>query len=170
MQDSPSTSSRRQFLQRSGTLALGVAAATALPMAHAAPRYPAGVDSSPLIYLSPLHADGRLSKCQAEIWYAHVNDALYVVTSSKSWRAKAAQRGMRTRIWVGDVGQWRSSDGAYLELPAVDLRSATETDATTQLQVLGEMGVKYSAEWGRWGPRFRDGLADGSRVMLRYWA
>jgi hypothetical protein len=41
-------------------------------------------------------------------------------------------------------------------------------DADSQTSVLDAMGDKYPLEWVIWGPRFRNGLADGSRVMLRY--
>ena len=45
-------------------------------------------------------------------------------------------------------------------------------DACAQLTGIGRaleaFGAKYADEWGSWGPRFRDGLADGSRVLLRY--
>ena len=42
------------------------------------------------------------------------------------------------------------------------------TDQDIQSSVLEIMGTKYSGEWRTWGPRFRNGLADGSRVMIRY--
>ena len=34
--------------------------------------------------------------------------------------------------------------------------------------VLQRLGKKYADEWATWGPRFRNGLASGQRVMLRY--
>jgi hypothetical protein len=33
---------------------------------------------------------------------------------------------------------------------------------------LAAFGAKYSEEWSKWEPRFRKGLADGSRVLVRY--
>lgn len=43
------------------------------------------------------------------------------------------------------------------------------TDAHLHGAVLEAMGPKYVEEgWGTWGNRFRTGLADGDRVMLRY--
>ena len=72
------------------------------------------------------------------------------------------------RIWVGDVGPWRDAGGKHKALPAVDARASLEADAAVHSQVLAVMGDKYSDEWDTWGPRFRNGLADGSRVMLKY--
>ena len=124
---------------------------------------------SELVYLSPLRSDGSLSQCQAEVWFAYVDDAIFVVTASDAWRAQAVTRGLQqTHVWVGDVGQWRSSREAYLQLPALKAQADFVRETDAQTRVLAAMGGKYSAEWGAWGPRFRNGLADGSRVMLRY--
>jgi len=41
-------------------------------------------------------------------------------------------------------------------------------DKSVEEKALQLLGDKYSMEWIVWGPRFRKGLADGSRVMLRY--
>ena len=63
------------------------------------------LSESPLVYLSPLDHNGNPSRCQAEIWFVMVQDALLVCTDSKSWRARAAATGRQhTQIWVGDVG------------------------------------------------------------------
>ena len=126
-------------------------------------------EASPLIYLTPIQSSGAESRCQAEIWFATVDGAMYVVTAAEAWRAEAVRQGLSgARIWVGDVGPWRGADGKYKALPAVDARASLEADAAVHNQVLAVMGDKYSAEWDTWGPRFRNGLADGSRVMLKY--
>ena len=124
---------------------------------------------SDLIYVSPLHADGSLSSCQAEVWYVEAGGSYYVVTASDAWRAQAVGRGLtRAQVWVGNVGQWKSAGGAYKDLPGKVAAAALESDATTRAAVLARFGEKYAAGWGTWGPRFRNGLSDGSRVMLRY--
>lgn len=125
--------------------------------------------SSQLIYLSPQKSDGSNSRCQAEIWFADVGAELFVVTARDAWRAQALRQGLPlARIWVGDVGEWGNSNGAYRQLPQLMTRGRIETESAVQQQVLAKMGTKYVSEWGRWGPRFRKGLADGSRVMLGY--
>ena len=130
---------------------------------------PQALVKSELVYLSPLRSDGTLSQCQAEVWFAYVDDAIYVVTASDAWRARAVTQGLgQTQVWVGDVGQWRSSREAYLQLPRLKAQADFVREQSAQSRVLAAMGGKYSAEWGVWGPRFRNGLADGSRVMLRY--
>ena len=158
--------SRRTLLKTS-------AAAAALPLlptiGRAGPSWRDAAEASPLIYLTPIQSSGAESRCQAEIWFASVAGAMYVVTAAEAWRAEAVRQGLSgARIWVGDVGPWRGSDGKYKALPAVDARASLEADAAVHSQVLEAMGAKYSAEWDTWGPRFRNGLADGSRVMLKY--
>ncbi|MEM7217382.1 MAG: hypothetical protein AAF515_03385 [Pseudomonadota bacterium] len=156
---------RREFLDRTRVLAV---AATAGLVAR--PSYAHHADfTSPLIYLSPVSQTGRLSSCQAEVWFQAMQDGLYVVTQGDAWRATAIDRGWQSaRIWVGDVGPWRRSSGRYKELPALTLRARRVRDPAAFAPVLARMGRKYSAEWSTWGPRFRDGLASGERVMLHY--
>ena len=155
---------RRQFL---GTLPLLTLAAPGMAETTGGSDDSELRLDSPLIYISPLKSDGSLSRCQAEVWFAEVDGALYVVTQSDAWRARAVSRGLTAaRIWVGDQGVWRR--GRYTDLPSARAEAAFEQTAETQARVLDALGDKYSAEWGRWGPRFRKGLTQRSRVMLRY--
>lgn len=147
------------------------AAAALLPMlGRAQTSWRQAAEESSLIYLTPLQSSGAESSCQAEIWFAAVEGDFYVVTEADAWRSQAIGKGLtRTRIWVGDVGMWKDSDGAYKSLPMLEASAAQETDTAVQEKVLEAMGGKYSGDgWDRWGPRFRTGLAEGSRVMLRY--
>ena len=158
--------SRRTLLKTS-------TAAAALPLlpaiGRAEPGWRAAAETSPLIYLTPIQSNGAESRCQAEIWFASLGGAMYVVTATDAWRAEAVRQGLtKARIWVGDVGTWRRAGGSYKALPMVGAAASIETDAAVQGQVLEVMGGKYSAGWDTWGPRFRNGLADGSRVMLKY--
>ena len=119
--------------------------------------------------MTPVRSDGSESRCQSEVWFARDGLSLYVVTAHDAWRAEAVRRGLlEAHIWVGDVGVWQKSDGAYRNLPMVKGAASFETDSLRHAAVLALMGRKYTDEWSTWGPRFRDGLAEGSRVMLRY--
>jgi len=128
-----------------------------------------GANSSPLIYISPLKSDGSLSRCQAEVWFLHEDGHDYVVTSNDAWRAEAVRLGLsKAKVWVGDVGRWRVSGGKYKDLPSHMATVEFETNHAVHARLLTMFGQKYADEWDTWGPRFRDGLADGSRVLLRY--
>ena len=127
------------------------------------------LEESDLVYLTPLGVDGSESRCQAEVWFVYDGAALFVVTAKDAWRARAVRQGRdRARVWVGDLGNWKRTDGAYRDLPMLEARGELVGDAATQAAVLELFADKYPISWFRWGPRFRNGLADGSRVMLRY--
>lgn len=129
----------------------------------------AALANTDLVYLSPVKRDGRDSRCQAEVWFTHQDKRLWVVTATPSWRNRALDRGLRrTRVWVGDVGQWKDAGGKHRQLPVTLATARRIADRTEQQRVLGLFGEKYTAEWLLWGPRFRNGLADGSRVLLQY--
>lgn len=151
---------RRAFIRNTSIL---TAAAFSLP------RIAMAADESQLIYLSPIKSDGALSNCQAEVWFAQDAADMYVVTAHDAWRARAVKNGLsKTQVWVGDVGPWEGSSGAYKKLPALMADASQITDASEHARVLARFGSKYTREWGTWGPRFKKGLADGSRVLLRY--
>lgn len=154
---------RRQFL--SGSLA--AAMLLAVPFRTRASEARIALTESNLIYLSPVKSSGELSSCQAEVWYAMLGPDIYVCTAADSWRARAARLGVNsTKIWVGDLGVWRRAD--YQSLPSVMATAGVETDQAKITAVLAQFGRKYATEWPTWGPRFKNGLADGSRTMLRY--
>jgi hypothetical protein len=159
---------RRGFLKTAGA-AVALATLPAIVPTTAFADVAQGMSTSPLIYITPLKADGGESSCQAEVWFQLHEGAMYVVTSSTAWRAVAIGKGMKeARIWVGDVGPWQQSEGKYKSLAAIMAEGAIVGDKAVHDAVLAKMGGKYPSEWGTWGPRFRNGLADGSRVMLRY--
>ena len=130
----------------------------------------AALRSSQLVYLTPIKSDGEESRCKAEIWFAHHDGAVFVVTPAEAWRAQAIGRGLtRARLWVGEFGVWTRADDAFRAAPEFMATGSIEGDAEIRAKVLAAMGEKYAgAGWGNWGPRFEQGLADGKRVMLRY--
>jgi hypothetical protein len=156
---------RRAFLGgAAGSLLLASAPRAAVAQAPAQ-----ALQDSDLIYLTPLRGDGSESRCQAEVWFVYDGADIFVVTATGAWRARAIRQSRdRARIWVGDLGNWQRTDGAYRSLPVIEGRGELVADADVQAAVLDRFADKYPISWFRWGPRFRNGLADGSRVMLRY--
>jgi hypothetical protein len=154
---------RRDHLIAMGALLGG----SMLPLQRAR-ALPAIADTSELIYVTPLIDGERESRCQAEVWFVRDGEDLLVVTAHDAWRARAITAGHDlARIWVGDVGVW-SRNPEYRELPAVQGRAALVGDPAEHARALEIFGRKYTREWSTWGPRFRDGLAEGSRVLIRY--
>ena len=126
---------------------------------------------SPLVYVSPLRRDGQESRCHAEVWFAGDGADALVVTSAKAWRARAIRLGLtRARLWVGSHGEWDRSGKthAFRESPTFLAEASLEGSQTMHDRALVLFGSKYTREWSDWGPRFKNGLADGSRVLIRY--
>jgi len=71
-----------------------------------------------------------------------------------------------TKLWIGDLGIWKSAD--YGSLPTVVAEARVEPDHKVLESALQQFGYKYFSEWKKWGPRFSRGFSDGSRTMLRY--
>ena len=129
------------------------------------------IGTSKLIYITPIKSDGKESACHGEVWFYADGEDLLVVTKPELWRSRAIERGLdRARIWVGDHGVWKRSDGAFRKAPSFLARAEhISGDAEAVGRTLKAMGTKYAGEgWSTYGPRFKEGLADGSRVLLRY--
>lgn len=159
---------RRQIL--GGAAALLTAGVSGIrPVTAATSPAVAFLDKSNLIYLSPLQSDGSESACHGEVWFVHHGGEVYVVTRSDAWRAEAVRRGLRqAACWIGEFGVWTRAKNRYRSAPYLVLEGRFEEDAAAHAAILDIYGSKYADEWGSWGPRFREGLAQGSRVMLRY--
>jgi hypothetical protein len=71
---------------------------------------------------------------------------------------------------VGDFGVWKRSKGAFREAPTFLAQAEhISTDLEAVERTLKAMSAKYADEgWSTYGPLFKEGLADGSRVLLRY--
>ncbi len=128
-----------------------------------------GIAESPLIYVSPLRGDGSESACHGEVWFVADGTDLLVVTTEDRWRAVAVTRGLESaRIWVGDFGPWKKSDQFKSGPSFVAKVALVSKDAPEVERALNAFGAKYPDDWENYGPRFRNGMKDGSRVMLRY--
>ena len=147
-----------------GLVPRGVRALDGLPEASRA-----ALIASDLIYLTPIKSNGDESSCHAEVWFAFDGTDLFLCTSSDAWRARALASGLNSaRLWVGEFGLWTKSAGKFREGAELIATGAVESDPAGIEHGLDLLGAKYPVQWVIWGPRFRNGIADGSRVMLRY--
>lgn len=161
--------SRRTLLTSSGAALAVCAAPFRLAAASIADATAKALGTSNVVYITPLKQDGAESTCHAEVWFVYDSGAIYVVTSSDAWRARAVGLGLtQARMWVGEFGSWKSAKEAYRKAPQLNATGSLIEEAPAQAQVLTVFGKKYRSEWSDWGPKFKNGLADGSRVMLRY--
>jgi hypothetical protein len=136
-----------------------------------APKTVQELEKSPLVYISPLKKDGSESRCHGEIWFAWDRESVVIVTSKDSWKARALARGLeRARIWVADYGRIRFGQSDKLaKAPRFDALGKLESDPEAFARVLPIYARKYPDEWAsKWEARFKQGMADGSRVLIRY--
>jgi len=130
------------------------------------------LQTSPLVYISPLRSDGSESTCHGEVWYAWLDGAVVINTGNKVWKTRALERGLDgARIWVGDHGPWKKMLGrneAFRQAPSFDARAERVKDEALLERLLATYEEKYPEEFGRWREPMRDGFHDGSRVLIRY--
>jgi len=75
-----------------------------------------------------------------------------------------AALGRRPRPWKRTLGH----DEGFRQAPTFEARAAIAKDAALLDRVLADYERKYPAEIGRWRDKMRQGVTDGSRVLIRY--
>jgi len=164
------TWSRRDVLRAGGSLA---AAALVAPLAPAFADAPAPsaapatgkltpeqrkqLQAAKCVYISSTRKDGTLGK-PAEVWFALMDDAVWVGSSPKSWRVKRIRWGRpQAKIAIGSPqGPSFRATGEIVQDPAL------------YAKFCDQLAVKYPEAWSRWERSFREGLASGERVLIRY--
>ena len=122
-----------------------------------------------LVYVSPLKADGRESRCHGEVWYFWDKDAVAIGTATTGWKTRAVKSGKnRARIWVGDFGSYSGAAEKLRSAPTFLASAAVDTDPATFDRLLASYALRYADEWGKWKPRFESSYKDGSRTVIRY--
>jgi hypothetical protein len=115
------------------------------------------LEGAKYIYIASTRKDGSLGK-PAEIWFRKHDGAVYVGTSPESWRARRIGWGRpQAKIWIG------SREGPSFEARGTIVR---EPDQVTPF--CDAIAKKYPDSWPKYEKRFREGLKDGQRVMIRY--
>ena len=129
----------------------------------------AALESSPLVYVSPIKSDGGESSCHGEVWYSLDGTDVELATAKDTWKTRAVRKGLdRARIWVGDFGQARSADGPFRKGPSFLAHASVDEDPATFERLMSAYGSRYPDGWDKWEPRFRSGYGDGSRILIRY--
>ena len=122
-----------------------------------------------LVYVSPLLASGKESRCHGEVWYFWDKDAVVIATATKGWKTRAVKGGKdQARLWVGDFGPFSEAGDKLKTAPSFNARASIDTDAATFARLLASYGSRYPDEWDKWKPRFESSYKDGSRSVIRY--
>ena len=164
---------RRTFLGASlAVLVSPLALSRAARGVQVSPEIEKALEGSPYVYVSPLKSDGSESTCHAEVWYAWLDGAAVIITGADRWKSRALQKGLdRAQIWVGDYGRWKKVVGRnedFRKGPSFESRASLTKDDTLLERMIAVYEKKYPAEIGKWRDRFREGHADGTRVLIRY--
>ncbi len=138
------------------TMAVGVLSSSA----HAAILPPATIQAlerSPYVYIATERKNGGFGTA-AEIWFMWHDGAVWMASPPTTWRAKRIKAGRTSaRIAVG------TKDG-----PSFTATGSFVRDPAAYERLFATYAKKYPDGWRRYETSFRDGLKNGSRVLMRY--
>ena len=165
--------SRRELLRDTGLILAALAFPLRLARGKEAFELPDAsrqvLAKSPYVYVSPLHPDGKESRCHGEVWYFMDGGDVVIATGADRWKTRAVKKGWdQARIWAGDYGRVKSDGDRFRGGPTFLTRAELDTAAPVFERLMGAFGTKYPDEWGKWEPRFRKAYGDGSRILIRY--
>ncbi|MBI3770000.1 MAG: hypothetical protein HY271_16125 [Deltaproteobacteria bacterium] len=113
--------------------------------------------SSTYVYIATQRKDGSFSK-PAEIWFMYHDSAVWVGTPPTTWRVKRIKhRRPNAKIAVG------KPDG-----PSFDAVGSIVKDAKVADLLFETYAKKYPDRWPGYTERFKNGMKDGSRVLVKY--
>jgi hypothetical protein len=115
------------------------------------------LDSAKYVYIQSTRKDGKLSKA-AEIWFMHHNGAVWVCSPNTTHRVKRIQAGQtKAKIAIG------KPDG-----PSFNAKGSVVKDEAVNKVMFETFAKKYADGWSSYEKQFKDGLANGSRTLIKY--
>ncbi|HEY2387331.1 MAG TPA: hypothetical protein VGK30_10240 [Candidatus Binatia bacterium] len=152
---------RVRSLATTVVIAAALAGAGMVPCVARATELPAAVrdqlGSATYVYISTQRKDGSFGK-PAEIWFMWHDGAVWVGTPPTTWRVKRIKhKRPNAKIAVG------KPDGPSFEAVGSIVKDAKIADLLRETYA-----KKYPDRWPGFAERFKAGLADGSRVLVRY--
>jgi hypothetical protein len=113
--------------------------------------------SSTYVYISTERKDQSFGK-PAEIWFLFHQGAIWVASPPTTWRVKRIKAGRsKAKIAVGKP-----------EGPSFRAIGSLSKDTSVHEVMFKTFAEKYADRWKGYEQRFRDGLKDGSRVLIKY--
>ncbi|MFI5364194.1 MAG: hypothetical protein ACHQ4J_01095 [Candidatus Binatia bacterium] len=113
--------------------------------------------NSKYVYIATTRKDGKLGK-PAEIWFPYHNGAVYVASPPTTWRVRRIKAG-RTAAKIS-VGK---PDG-----PSFMAAGAVVNEPDVYPILFETYAKKYPDGWKSFEEKFRGGLKDGSRVLIKF--
>lgn len=145
---------------KASVLAAGMAAALAavpVPAKDLAPTFQKSLAEAKYVYIASQRKDGSFG-APAEIWFFTHEGRLWVASPPTAWRVRRIKAGRTAaKIAIG------TPDG-----PSFDATGTVVMDAAVSALMFEAFAKKYPEGWPKYEARFREGLRDGSRVLIRY--
>jgi len=147
--------------QATRTLALVACAlgflAYATPARALSPELEAALEKATYVYIATNRKDDSYG-APAEIWFMYHEGAVWVASPTTTWRVRRIRAGRpKARIAVGSV------DG-----PTFAATGSIVTDPALHNVMFRTFASRYPQGWPEYEDRFRKGLADGTRVLMKY--
>jgi len=115
------------------------------------------LEKSTYVYIASSRKDGSFGS-PAEIWFMYYRGAVWVASPRTTWRVRRILAGRpKARIAIG------KPDG-----PSFMATGAIVNDRTIHEEMFRTFERKYPGSWPKYEQRFRTGLTDGTRVLIRY--
>ena len=109
------------------------------------------------MYIASTRKDGKLGK-PAEIWFLYHNGAVYVASPPTAWRVRRIKAG-RTQAKIA---------GGKPDGPSFTATGAVVNEPDVQPIMFEAYAKKYPDGWKSFEDKVRNGLKDGSRVLIKY--
>jgi hypothetical protein len=117
----------------------------------------AALRTSTYVYIASKRKDGSFGK-PSEIWFMYRDGAVWVASPTTTWRAKRIKaKRPKARIAIG------KPDG-----PTFKAKGSIVKDTAVYDEMYQTFAKKYPDGWPKYEQQFRKGLADGSRVLIKY--
>ncbi|HEX7409182.1 MAG TPA: hypothetical protein VF515_16250 [Candidatus Binatia bacterium] len=117
----------------------------------------ADLATSKYVYIATTRKDGSFGK-PAEIWFLYHNGAVYVASPPTAWRVRRIKAGRaQAKIAVG------KPDG-----PSFMATGALVNEPDVYPTLFDTYAKKYPDGWPKFEEKFRSGLKDGSRVLIKF--
>ena len=121
------------------------------------PELQKALESSKYVYVQSTRQNGELSKA-AEIWFMYHDGAVWVCTPTTTHRVKRIQAGKtEAKVAVG------KPDG-----PSFMTKSSLVKDPEVNKVLFETFAKKYADGWSSYEKQFKEGLANGSRTLVKY--
>jgi hypothetical protein len=154
----PAPAGPRRIIPALAALVVLASSAVPVPWARAlSSDLEKALRESTYVYIATKRKNGTFGK-PSEIWFMYHDGAVWVASPTTTWRARRIKANRpKARIAVG------KPDG-----PTFKAKGSVVKDTALYDELYRTFARKYPDGWPKYEQQFRKGLADGSRVLIKY--